>query len=169
MTKWFSCVVTVKGYGSGEVDFSTRMGTLLQGEQDYLAHLAERIATVEADPASFVAITTLGYSDRVDDAGLTPEQRRTKEDDAAYARAVSASSWLRDQLTSHFVGTIFDGLPPEQWRGIAAVKVGGGASNLVNPSPSTEAMRRENRRVEFSIYTFGVPGFAQDQEIMDLG
>jgi hypothetical protein len=170
MSEWFSCQVVVRGFVAGETDFATRFARLIQGERDYLTTLVDRIATVESAPASFLAITTLGYSDRVDEAGLSAEQRRTKEDDAAQARAESASAWLRDQLVARFAGTSFDGLSAKQWRGLAAMKVGAGASRLVHPAPGTsEALRRQNRRVAFLVYSFQVPGFAADNEVMELG
>jgi len=170
MSEWFSCQVVVRGFVAGETDFATRFARLTEGERDFLTTLVDRIATVESAPASFVAITTLGYSDRVDDAGLSAEQRRSKEDDAAQARAESASAWLRDQLVARFGGTSFGGLSAKQWRGIAAMKVGAGASRLVNPAPGTnEALRRQNRRVVFLVYSFQVPGFAADNEVMELG
>jgi hypothetical protein len=159
----------VCGFASGETDFATRFARLAAVDVAYLTALVARIAGGNFSGESVVAISTIGYSDRVDQVGLSHAECLRQEAEASAARAASASTWLRDQLITAFAGTSYEGVDSTEWRGISAMHCGAGATDLMVPSPANDDDRLNNRRVRFLINTWNTVGFVAGPEEVTLG
>ena len=144
----------VDGYGSGELDFLTRLN-----QADVLTQVGfdtqiiqPMIAVLNTENESAV-LTITGHADRVDTPGLTREQIRQQEFEASDARAVSAKAGVRDlinQQTPFFI--------PDDLNDLSQIFVAdrpAGAAVLREDSvPLSEDQRKRNRRVQFRLIRF---------------
>lgn len=83
--------MTVDGFESGQTDFPTRLQQDNRG-QEFLDRVINPAVATMTSAAETVFIVITGHSDRVDDAGLSREQRRVKELDASAKRTESAKA-----------------------------------------------------------------------------
>jgi flagellar motor protein MotB len=150
--------IPVGGYQSHETDFATLLARQSQGMQDLVqtevvAALADAEMVQEA--GKFCTVTIVGHSDRVDDEGLTPEQRRADELDVCVQRADSAQAFLFNEV-SDLVLTAGGTVPADlaSMQNSAIFTAPAGAANLLHTVPASEQEREENRRVQFLVAKF---------------
>ncbi|MFJ9105641.1 hypothetical protein ACIRJM_45160 [Streptomyces sp. NPDC102405] len=148
---------TADGYGDHETDFKTLFDTLPSSLQNLIFDQAVTPAASAESAATgqFCAIVILGHSDRVDTAGLTPEQRRADELTVSTKRAESAKNWLFDQIAELVLAA--GGVVPADIASLQNVSLRTapcGSANLIHLTPSSPAERAENRRVQFFVSTF---------------
>ncbi|MFJ4953147.1 hypothetical protein [Streptomyces sp. NPDC088760] len=148
----------ISGFVAQEVAFPQLLDRLSEGARDTVRQeVIEPAVNAEGFPGDgrFCLITVLGHSDRVDTAGPSAEQRRAQELDASDKRATSAGTWVFEQITAAL--TAAGQSPPasvEEATNFDIVLVPCGAAALVNPVPTSEAQRAQNRRVQCVISTF---------------
>jgi flagellar motor protein MotB len=150
--------VQVAGYVSHEIDFPALLSRQSQELQDLVqAEVVAPLVDAEMVPEAgkFSSVTVIGHSDRVDDPGLSSEQRRADELSVSQLRAESAEAFLFSQVFDLVQAA--GGTPPVD---LASMQNGGiftvaaGAADLLHPVPASEEERQENRRVQFLVAAF---------------
>ena len=150
--------IPVGGYVSHETDFAALLARQSQGMQDLVqTEVVAALADAEMVPEAgkFCAVTVVGHSDRVDDPGLTPEERRADELNVCEQRVESAQAFLFNEISDLILtagGTVPADLASMQNGAIFTALAG--AANLLHPVPASEEERAENRRVQFLIAKF---------------
>jgi hypothetical protein len=165
MSNWNSCIGVLTGYLTSEADFGARVGRATAQVTQALDDLVARMASAGQNASSMVVLQLTGHADRQDAPGLTPEQRRASELDAATQRVASASAWFISQLTP-LAG------PPDEggnWPRLLVVRSACGAAELVHVAPASEQERQDNRRVEIDVRASNASEFPLDGEVIDLG
>jgi hypothetical protein len=148
----------VSGFSAQEVAFSQLFGRLPVSARNAIRQeVIEPATNAEHFPSNnqFCLIAVLGHSDRVDTAGLSSEQRRAQELDASDKRGSSAAEWVFDRITAAL--TAAGQTPPdsaENATNFDIVVIPCGAANLINLAPTSEAQRKQNRRIHFVVSTF---------------
>jgi hypothetical protein len=144
----------VDGYGTGELDFLTRLSqaeslTQIGFDTEIIQPL---LAVLETDSETAV-LTITGHADRVDTEGLTREQRRQQEFDSSDARALSAVAGVRqliDQQTPFFIPADLNDLSQLH----VADRPAGAAVLKESTDSLSEEQRQRNRRVQFRVIRF---------------
>ncbi|MFK0019845.1 hypothetical protein [Streptomyces sp. NPDC090798] len=148
---------SIGGYGDHETEFKTLFDTLDSGRQNLIFdEVVIPAASAEAETAGqFCVVMILGHSDRVDTPGLTSEQRRADELTASTSRAQSTKDWLFGQIAELVLAA--GGVVPADiasMQRVSLLTAACGSADLVHLTPSSQAERAENRRVQFFVSTF---------------
>ena len=155
-----STSIEFAGYVSGNTDFGTAYADPANsGSHDLLdAAVAVVVDTLNAgeNPEYYVAIAVVGFSDRVDTAGVGCDERRSKEAEASLSRASSAWEWVKATVSSKLAA------PIDQWwdtsNSVSWMMVPTGAAVLVHDPPASDAECAANRRVKVVFDFFGPVG-----------
>jgi len=144
----------VDGYGTGELDFLTRLGQAdMLTQVGFDTQIIQPLLAVLATESETSVLTVTGHADRVDTPGLTREQRRQQEFDASDARALSAVAGVRqliDQQTPFFIPSDLNDLSQLH----VADRPAGAAVLKETADDMNEEQRQRNRRVQFRVIRF---------------
>src|SRR5262249_50445829 len=122
-----------------------------------LRQLAEKLHEIETSSESrFAILLCEGHSDRDDTEHNAVEKHRVEEE-RSRERVESAKSFLRDTFFSLFTGEEIAPLEFIDARKFVVISRFFGAGFLqVNKLEMTEGERKNNRRVEFTLFEFSV-------------
>lgn len=141
--------ITFDGYGSGETDFGTLIGTVPQSGFSDLETVLQIIASQITNPVAnlHVSLIVVGHSDRQDRNDFNCDQKRASEIAAARDRAVSAWEWVKTEVNSQVVQA--GGTAGEWWETSQDVTWGlvFAAAGMLKHDPPSDDQRRLNRRV----------------------
>jgi hypothetical protein len=145
--------IIVDGYGSGEVNFLTRLDQDPAKKQEFIDNIIVPITNILAAAGTIGGILSIrGHSDRVDTPGLSHPVCLAQESDASQQRADSARAGT-DVLLEQQLGS-----PPPDLDSLLFFFAGvrrSGAAVLVNDQLNlTEEQRKQNRRVQIRLVTF---------------
>jgi hypothetical protein len=130
-----------------------------QPKRDQFDALVEAAVTAESGtllPGSFMSVLVVGYADRDDTLGRTPEERRQVEHDNSDLRAESAESFLFSQIADRLVTGGFT-VPADvgSLQSVELRRLAAGSADLIFPAPGNdEGQRQANRRVQFFATAF---------------
>jgi hypothetical protein len=151
----------IAGYDTAQIDFPQRHAGLSQQARDLIDVMIESAVTAESDPKAgrFCSITFVGHADRVDVAGLSPEDRRKQELENSSLRAESAQAFVFSEIFKRLTSQGFTG--PVDLASLVNVElrtVACGSADLINKAPGNDMeQRKQNRRVHL-IGTVFTPG-----------
>jgi len=143
--------IPVAGYDINDIDFPKRHAALKQETRDLINVILESAVSAEAFPNAgrFCAITIVGHADRVDVAGVSPEDRRKQELDNSTLRAESAQAFVFSEIFNRLVSQGFTG-PVDQGSltNVEIQTVACGSADLTHKNPGNDMeQRKDNRRV----------------------
>lgn len=142
----------VDGYGSGELDFLGRLQSAPEAFAAVQSEIVQPLVQVLTTDGQTAVMTVTGHSDRVDDPGLSREQRRIKELEASQARAQSAVNGVLELIRSAGVEV------PDNFEELQQLEIadrGAGAAVLREFSDALgEDQRKRNRRVQIRVIRF---------------
>ncbi len=153
MEKQYINDIVFDGYTSHDIDFFGRLTDPRNAMQiPIMTQMMHNITNgIETQKICTVVIVK-GHSDRVDDGGLSSEEKRKLEYDNSKARCENVRAYILDRIASLFQQS-HEWVKQSNYLGMYLTPCG--ASDLVeNASVLSESQRMMNRRVELIYYSF---------------
>jgi hypothetical protein len=141
MAKHFTEII-IDGFNSGETDFATRLQQSGM-EQAFLDTIVSPVVDTMTSATETVIILVNGHSDRVDDAGLSREQRRVKELTASAERTDSAKAEVLRRVQVQLAAQGL-AVAPQMSDRVQFVDISSGAAQL---EKSGDILSNEDRRI----------------------